>query len=180
MFENNTPNGLISSGCLTNRKYKKIRESLFTLSLSAFNLTEFFFFALKLAKFNFKYLRISQNNEMRHFCVTFSNIATFLFLHYLFVSLQYQVMPHFYSIVSLQTIIRYVIWNEIEQSLFVQIIAIFNVVLLRSNHGQILFFFATIFAKFHTTYILLVDQVGGYRILCWIMPRAIKSKNVKM
>ena len=89
-------------------------------------------------------------------------------------------MPHFYRIVSLQTIIRYIIGNEIEESLLVQIIAIFDVVLLRRNHSQILFFFATIFAKFHTADILLVDQVGRYRILSGIVPGAIKKSSWKI
>ncbi len=90
---------------------------------------------------------------------------------YLFVGLKHQVMPHFHGIVSLQAIIRDVIGNEVEESFFVNIRAVFDVILLRSNHGQILLFFTPIFAKFHTTHILLVNQIGSNTVFRGIVPR---------
>ena len=55
---------------------------------------------------------------------------------YLFVGLQDQLMPHVDRIVSLQTIIRNVVWNQIIETFLVQIVAILNVVLLRSQNSK--------------------------------------------
>jgi hypothetical protein len=57
------------------------------------------------------------------------------------------------------------------QALGTHALAVVNVILLGGDHGQVVLFVTSIFAELDAAHNLLIDEIGGHRIVGWLMPR---------